>query len=287
MTRHVWEGAFGAGTADVRSSARYTLLTACAAADDILSSGVDAVILNVGSDGLTVDEDREAYESLIRKLLTAENAPAVVCVLATGDAELNAARAQIAAAYGLPCADADMIISSALAAGYATREIRLDNGRLTALSNRMITEAAIYGLYASAGKQACALPEAATALRFMDLELLTPDNTTPKSISTYTAAPSTDPAWSSCWMTASGRGSMKFDLTDCKSIIVIYGDRSGNESATAIVRAFGKNKSKVLSFEPYSTNAFIAYLGDAASGELSLTPSFRGESAIYAIVVGH
>ena len=287
MTRHVWEVVFGAGSVDVRSSARYTLLTACAAADGIISLGVDAVILNVGSDGLTVDEDKEAYESLIRKLLTADNAPAILCVLATGDAELNASRAQLAAAYGLPCADADMIISSALAAGYANREIRLDNGRLTALSNRMITEAAIYGLYASAGKQACALPAAATALRFSDIELLTPDNTTPKSMNTYTVAASTDPAWSSCWMTATGRGSMKFDLTDCKSIIVIYGDRSGNETATIIVKAFGKNKSKVLNFEPYSTNAFVAYLGDTASGELSLTPSFRGESAIYAIVVGH
>ncbi len=286
MTRHVWEVVFGAGYADVRSSARYTLLTACAAADSILSLGVDAVILNVGSDGLTIEEDKEAYESLVRKLLTAENAPAIICVLATGDSELNAARAEVAAAYGLPCADADMIISSALAAGYPSREIRLDNGRLTALSNRMITEAAIYGLYASAGKEPCALPEAATALRFTELELLTPDNTVPKSMSVYAAADSTDPAWASCWKTASGRGSLKFDLTDCKSIIVIYGDRSGNDNAAMLIKAFGKNKSKTLEFEPYSTNAFIGYLGDAVSGELSLTTTFRGESAIYAIVVG-
>ena len=286
MTRHVWEVVFGAGYADVRSSARYTLLTACAAADSILSLGVDAVILNVGSDGLTIEEDKEAYESLVRKLLTAENAPAIICVLATGDSELNAARAEVAAAYGLPCADADMIIGSALAAGYPSREIRLDNGRLTALSNRMITEAAIYGLYASAGKEPCALPEAATALRFMELELLTPDNTVPKSMSVYAAADSTDPAWASCWKTASGRGSLKFDLTDCKSIIVIYGDRSGNDNAAMLIKAFGKNKSKTLEFEPYSTNAFIGYLGDAVSGELSLTTTFRGESAIYAIVVG-
>ena len=179
-----------------------------------------------------------------------------------------------------------MIISSALAAGYPSREIRLDNGRLTALSNRMITEAAIYGLYASAGKEPCALPEAATALRFTELELLTPDNTVPKSMSVYTAADSTDPAWASCWKTASGRGSLKFDLTDCKSIIVIYGDRSGNGNAAMLIKAFGKNKSKTLEFEPYSTNAFIGYLGDAVSGELSLTTTFRGESAIYAIVVG-
>ena len=286
MTRHVWEVVFGAGYADVRSSGRYTLLTACALADDVVSRGVDVVILNVGSDGLTVDEDREAYESLIRKLLTAEKDPAIVCVLATGDSELNAARAEIAAAYGLPCADADMIITSALAAGYADREIRLDNGRLTALSNRMITEAAIYGLYASAGKDACPLPEAATALRFINLELLTPDNATPKASSVYAAAESTDPAWASCWKTATGRGSMKFDLTDCKSVIVIYGDRSGNDNAAMLVKAFGKNKSKSLTFEPYSTNAFIGYLGDAVSGELSLTTTFRGESAIYAIVVG-
>ncbi len=287
MTRHVWEVVFGAGYADVRSSGKYTLLTACALADNIVSLGVDAVILNVGSDGLTVDEDKEAYESLIRKLLTAENAPAIVCVLATGDSELNAARAEIAAAYGLPCADADMIINSALAAGYANREIRLDNGRLTALSNRMITEAAIYGLYASAGKEPCGLPEAATALRFINLELLTPDTTTPKSLSVYTPAESADPNWASCWKTSTGRGSLKFDLTDCRSVIVIYGDCSGNDNAAMLIKAFGKNKSKTLSFEPYSTNAVVAYLGDAASGELSLTPSFRGESAIYAIVVGY
>ena len=286
MARHVWEVVFGAGYADVRSSGKYTLLTACALADDIVSLGVDAVILNVGSDGLTVDEDREAYESLIRKLLTADNAPAIICVLATGDSELNAARAEIAAAYGLPCADADMIINSALAAGYASREIRLDNGRLTALSERMITEAAIYGLYASAGKESCGLPEAATALRFVDVELLTPDNTTPKSVSVYAAAESTDPNWASCWKTASGRGSLKFDVAGCRSVIVIYGDRSGKDNAAMLVKAFGKNKSQTLSFKPYSTNAFIAYLGDEVSGELSLTTTFRGESAIYAIVVG-
>ena len=287
MTRHVWEVAFGAGSADVRSSARYTLLTALAAADSIVAMDADVVILNAGSDGMTVDEDKEAYESLIRKLLTADNAPAIICVLATGDADLNAARAQIAAAYGLPCADADTILSSALASGYAKREIEYDNGRLTDLSNRMVTEAAIYGLYASAGKAPCALPEAVTALRFMNIELLTPDNTTPKSLSVYAPAESTDPAWASCWRTATGRGSLKFDVTDCKSIIVVYGDRAGKTDATILVKAFGKNKSKTLSFEPYSTNAIIGYLGDSASGELALTPSFRGEAAIYAIVIGH
>lgn len=286
MTRLVWEVAFGAGSADVCSSARYTLLTACASADKIISLGADTVILNVGSDGLEVAEDKEAYESLIRKLLTADKAPAIICVLATGDSELNAARAQVAAAYGLPCADADMIIENALAAGYPKREIEYDNGRLTALSNRMITEAAIYGLYASAGKEPCELPAAVTEVRFMNLELLTPDNTTPKSATVYTAAESTDPAWVSCWKTASGRGTLKFDLTDCKSIIVIYGDRAGKTDATILIKAFGKNKSKTLTFEPYSTNAVIAYLGDAATGELSLTPSFRGEAAVYAIVVG-
>ena len=287
MTRHVWEVAFGAGSSDVRSSARYTLLTACASAESILSMDVDVVILNVGSDGLEIAEDKEAYESLIRKLLTADNAPAIVCVLATGDAELNAARAEVASAYGLPWADADMILASALADGYAKREIEYDNGRLTALSNRMITEAAIYGLYASAGKDACELPEALTDLRFMDIELLTPDNTTPKSLSVYTAAESTDPAWASCWKTASGRGTLKFEIFDCKSIIVIYGDRAGKTDAVMLIKAFGSNKSKTLSFEPYSTNAVIAYLGETASGDLALTPSFRGESAIYAIVVGH
>ena len=287
MTRHVWEVIFGAGYADVCSSARYTLLTAVAASDSIASLGADVVILNVGSDGMTVEEDAEAYESLIRKLLTADNAPAIICVLATGDAELNAARASVAAAYGLPCADADTIISSALASGYAKREIEYDNGRLTALSNRMVTEAAIYGLYASAGKEACELPEAMTDLRFIDIELLTPDNTTPKSLSVYAAAESTDPAWASCWKTATGRGSLKFDVTDCRSIIVVYGDRAGKTEATILVKAFGKNKSKTLSFEPYSTNAIVGYLGESASGELALTPSFRGEAAIYAIVIGH
>ena len=54
-----------------------------------------------------------------------------------------------------------------------------------------------------------------------------------------------------------------------------------------LIKAFGKNKSKTLSFEAYSTNAVIGYLGDASTGELALTPSFRGEAAIYAIVIGH
>ena len=284
--RHVWEVAFGAGSAEVCSSADYSLLTAIAASDGLASLGADVVILNVGPDGLAVEEDKEAYESLIRKLLSADNAPAIACILATGDSGLNAARAQVAAAYGLPCADADAIIASAAASGYSDREIRYDNGRLTALSNRMITEAALYGLYASAGKTPCGMPEAMTALRFMNVDVLTPLNTTPKSMSVYTVADSSDPTWEKCWKTASGRGSMKFDLTGARSVIIVYGDRSGNGSAAMLVKAFGKNKSQSLTFEPYSVNAFLAYLGEAQDGELSMTTTFRGESAIYAVIVG-
>ncbi|MBR4439699.1 MAG: hypothetical protein IKS88_03750, partial [Clostridia bacterium] len=181
----VWETAFGAGTSEVYTGAGFDVLTACVRADDILAFEPDVVMLNVSSVGLTVDEDREAYESLVRKLLTADKAPALLCVLATGDSDINAARAAVAAAYGLPCADADSIIAAAIADGYKTREMKYDNGRITARAQRMITETAIYGLYAAAGREAAKLPEPLTGLAFMNLQVMNPSNSTPKSISIY------------------------------------------------------------------------------------------------------
>ncbi|MBO4583982.1 MAG: hypothetical protein J5756_02820 [Clostridia bacterium] len=282
----VWETAFGAGTSEVYTGAGFDVLTACVRADDILAFEPDVVMLNVSSVGLTVDEDREAYESLVRKLLTADKAPAVLCVLATGDSDINAARAQVAAAYGLPCADADSIITAALADGYPTREIRYDNGRITDRAQRMITETAIYGLYAAAGREAAVLPEPSTALSFLDLQYLNPANTTPKSLSIYTVAEFPENEWETGWKTASGRGTIKFDVEDCRSIIVVYADLAGKDNAAVLVKAFGKNKSKALTFEPYSVNAFIAYLGDPVTGELALTTTFRGEAVIYGVAIG-
>lgn len=277
---HVWTGSFGGS---VGVCGNDSVIMACANIGTVLAGSPDVVILALGRENVTAEQDKELLESAVRTLLTADKAPAVIIISTAQDEEIDAGRRQIAAAYGLPFASAAEARAKLLADGTPALTVENEAGRFTKMFMRVLAETAIGGFYASLELTPCELPEAVTAVSFMNMTVYTPDNITPTKISNYTVQ-SYEGEWPKGW--EGTRGTIKFALENAGSVIVVYGDVGGGASGLALVKSFGSSKSQTFNYEPYSTNAFIAYSGAPATGEFSMTLTFNSKTAIYAIIVG-